>query len=414
MRNGYFRAFLEGKLLFLQLQAFILLTFDCSAGGNVKVLGSGSLDIIGILPDSSKILEMPKFSDVDLSVFSEVWFTINFTHRDTTTYCPAGELVAWTQKQIVSESKKVSYPLSNTSSQPFVDHKLIRYEDDNMEFVFDKTKGSIVSWTVNDKPLIVEGDNNCLTFWRAPTSRGDRLNAAYWKNFGLDDMVTSIKSVKIVDPSASLLELQIQLEVCPKVLAWRFKITTNYCLYSDRLVIKSQVHPVGYVNQAIPKTIPRIGWEFGIPDDYEHCQWFGLGPGESYVDKRDASRVGIFESEVSKLDFEYEIPQENGNRFDTRWMWVGNQGSQSGLQVKAAKDDSEINFNFKISDQYDLDKSKHPFEVKHGKKYLRIDYAHHGAGETPESDVEDPAVVLSAKPMAFDIILEVSDLKKSV
>ena len=104
-----------------------------------------------------------------------------------------------------------------------------------------------------------------------------------------------------------MVELGIRLQIAPKILAWRFEVDVNYRLSSTRLDIKTNLVPIGYTQQSLPKTIPRVGWELAIPTAFEHCKWFGLGPGESYVDKREAARVGVYESEVSGLDYAHEV-----------------------------------------------------------------------------------------------------------
>jgi hypothetical protein len=92
-------------------------------------------------------------------------------------------------------------------------------------------------------------------------------------------------------------------------------------------------------------------------------------------------------------------------------MWVGDKQTGFGLQVTSATESTQGEFNFKVSDEYDVEKAGHPFEVKHGSKYVRLDYAHHAVGEIPDSDVEDPATILPTNKMCFEVPLEAIKLK---
>ena len=76
------------------------------------------------------------------------------------------------------------------------------------------------------------------------------------------------------------------------------------------------------------------------------------------------------------------MPQENGNRLDTRWLWTGDKQTQSGLAVKVESHggDKNLLFGFKISDEKDLGSAKHPYQIKRGGTILRVDFAQHGLG----------------------------------
>ena len=49
-------------------------------------------------------------------------------------------------------------------------------------------------------------------------------------------------------------------------------------------------------------------------------RWWGRGPGETYVDSFEGSRVGGFSRTIDELQVPYPVPQENGNHVQTRWL----------------------------------------------------------------------------------------------
>ncbi|KAK9248425.1 galactose mutarotase-like domain-containing protein [Lipomyces tetrasporus] len=120
----------------------------------------------------------------------------------------------------------------------------------------------------------------------------------------------------------------------------------------------------------LPKDLRHIGWEFSIAKDVAAegngiVSWFGKGPGESYPDKCDAARVGIFEKAIKDLDTMYEVPQENGNRMGTRWAYIRSSASR-GLAINATNE-----FSFKISNKIaGLDVARHPYEIVSSEDYV--------------------------------------------
>ncbi len=53
---------------------------------------------------------------------------------------------------------------------------------------------------------------------------------------------------------------------------------------------------------------------------------------ESYWDRKDAARGGLYKGKVADQHFPYVMPQENGNKSDVRWAVVSNE-SGLGLLV---------------------------------------------------------------------------------
>ena len=74
----------------------------------------------------------------------------------------------------------------------------------------------------------------------------------------------------------------------------------------------------------IPSTkgviIPRIGYRMELPEGFERMRWYGRGPLENYVDRKDATYVGVYDELVSDQWVNYVRAQEMGNREDLRCM----------------------------------------------------------------------------------------------
>lgn len=66
--------------------------------------------------------------------------------------------------------------------------------------------------------------------------------------------------------------------------------------------------------------IPRFGSVITLPASFDNYEYYGRGPIENYVDRKNAAMLGIYESKVQDQYVPYLRPQENGNKTDVRWL----------------------------------------------------------------------------------------------
>jgi beta-galactosidase len=71
------------------------------------------------------------------------------------------------------------------------------------------------------------------------------------------------------------------------------------------------------LDPALPE-LPKVGISARIPPGFDSIQWFGLGPGESYPDRRAGVFLGNYTHSPAELETPYIVPQENGNRSGVR------------------------------------------------------------------------------------------------
>jgi beta-galactosidase len=207
-------------------------------------------------------------------------------------------------------------------------------------FTFDKVRGYLVDWEFNSEHLVELDPNtrSALTynFWRAPTDNdrpGDTKtpnSLPYWKHFGVDALTSQLRGFsaeKHAETGGFFVTTDSYLS--PPVLGWGYNVHTVYTISaSGSLSVKVQVKPVG----PVPTSIPRLGLDLRLPKHLSQAKWFGLGPGESYPDKRLAQAIGIWSKTVDELEIPYDVPQENGNRMETRWLKLANP---YGVGIKA-------------------------------------------------------------------------------
>ncbi|KAK9427421.1 beta-galactosidase [Lipomyces doorenjongii] len=364
--------------------------------GNKKIIMSGALPTPSVTARSTATISTPNFECLKGFEQDEIWLTVNFRNKYATEYSTAGHLVAMSQFRLapgdvtIVDSPSLTLPRSlvfreNIQQPTIVQTRLkVSVTSSVLHFEFDKERARITSWKVENREVLIS-EYNILSFWRAPTNNDGPVDAPYWRRFGLDKMQTSVKSV-IVDTESDdptvLLSIVAQLYIAPPVLGWGFNTLVTYKLLStNEIHISTHLVATGYKDYMIPNIIPRIGWEFGIPSSFTECKWLGLGPFESYADKRSAAYVDVFSAKTKELDTYYELPQEHGNRIDTRWVWVGDEPTRSGvLAAMETIEGGQHMFGFKVSDECDPEAAKHPNMIKRGAQFLRIDYGQHGIG----------------------------------
>ena len=68
--------------------------------------------------------------------------------------------------------------------------------------------------------------------------------------------------------------------------------------------------------------MPEFGMMFKLDADYDHVKWYGLGPEDTYEDRKRGGRLGVYECMAADSIAAYPVPQESGNRCDVRYLKV--------------------------------------------------------------------------------------------
>jgi beta-galactosidase len=85
------------------------------------------------------------------------------------------------------------------------------------------------------------------------------------------------------------------------------------------------------------KNIPnlfRFGMQLQMPYDMENIEYYGRGPVENYIDRKDGTDLGIYKQTVDEQFYAYLRPQENGTKTDIR-RWTLSNVKGDGLQFIA-------------------------------------------------------------------------------
>lgn len=231
---------------------------------------------------------------------------------------------------------------------------------------------------------VVAVDWPALSLWRPPTSNDDPPGewrplptpAQRWRAWGLD-----------------------RLEVVDTDLARRARTVTRTTWYRTGSGLR-----VGHVQRAVTSAdgssvtfdetaevdptvtdLPRVGVAFDLPFEFDGLAWRGLGPGDSYPDRRGATRDGVWSTTVGDQRCPFVVPQEYGLHMDTRWFELSSPSAR--LRVDAAR---PFAFSALPHSTSELDASTHAHALRtRTGTYVHVDATHRGLGTAacgPDTD----------------------------
>jgi len=308
---------------------------------------------------------------------SEVVLTVEAALAADAAWAPAGHVVAWAQRvdradQPVPDAPEAAgLPAPRFAFSAAVAREVVLLGAGT----FDAATGRLVR--LGDLEL----DGPTLDLYRAPTENDHgqgSLNdlASVWHKTMLDRLLHRVDEVS-AGPGRLTVRGRTAPRTHPHGVAWTMSWTAD----GDGLVLEADADFVGpwrdtpYLQRDI--LVPRLGLRFALPGAAERVTWFGRGPGETYVDSFEGSRVGRFAASIDDLQVPYPVPQENGNHVQTRWLEIAGAGMPS-LRVDGRP---EFDFTARRWTSHDLARAAKPHELADsGRVWLNLDHAQQGLG----------------------------------
>ena len=230
------------------------------------------------------------------------------------------------------------------------------------------------------------------TIWRAPTDNDMKIQSK-WYAQQFDKMVVKCYGTKAeVKGGAAVITASVSLGAAPVRPA--VKMTLTYTFAKDCPVRVSCHAEVS--NDAI--WLPRFGFRFVLPENFEDITYFGYGPYESYEDKRLASRLSLFKTTATGNFEPYVRPQENSAHYGCRWATVT---SIVGHGMMFAADSFSLSASHFSPEQ--LTKIRHNYElVPERETTVIIDYRNAGVGSNSCGPELLPEYRISEKEINFE------------
>jgi beta-galactosidase len=292
-------------------------------------VATGTLPVPTVRPGHSTELELPDLPETA----RESWLTIQARTTQDTPWAAKGHVVGWGQIPITPAPEKITEP------------------GDTLDYA----DGTLLGIPILEPRL---------DLWRAPTENDHVEFEPAWRDAGLHRL-----QHRIVSTDSSDKELIVRTRVAPPARAQGMWVTYHWTGREKAVHLKVDIEPEGEW-----PALPRLGLSLAIPATYDQVEWFGRGPGEAYPDSRQAARVGRFRATVDELQTPYVVPQENGNRTDTRWLELTN--GQDGLRIEG-----DFEFTARRWTSEALDRATHTNELQPSDWiHLNLDIAQNGLG----------------------------------
>lgn len=291
-----------------------------------KVIKSGVIENMSIPPHEGRAYNLGGLYEA-LTPGDHYYLNINLVLKKKQLWAPegwclAGEQFIYPFKETFDKKQKPILPLK------VVDEKSKAvFAAQDWQAVFDKSTGFWASLRYKGVELLERGPR--VNLWRAPTDNddggGNNSFGSQWRRDGLNELTWKVKSVQVQKQKVGA-EVFVVGVLHSK--AGDISVQTTYTI--------NGLGEIGVTNDLeVPepiRTLPRVGSEWLLKKEFDQVQWFGRGPQENYVDRKESARFGLWEKSVHDLYFPYVKPQENGNRADVRDLLITNAG-QIGLFI---------------------------------------------------------------------------------
>ncbi len=351
----------EKKLLIKNKNLFLNTNvYDCVAEWrlNGEVIGKKVLET-DVEPLSEKEYELPFYGQEKRS--GEYAILVSFHLKEDVPWAGKGHEVAF--GQMVYSYDAAEQPVK-TDSEGKTPLQLIRgienfgVKGEDFEILFSGERGGLVSYCYKGRELLA--DIPRPNFWRAPTDndRGagsekyyaqwklaslyqEHRTEEYWKNRGPEIDENEDGSVYI--------RLQLLLSTSPVS-----SVDVGYLIFPDGTVtMQMDYEPVKELHD-----MPEFGFMFTMDASFDHVQWYGLGPEETYADRKCGGKLGIYENRVSDNMARYLRPQECGKKEEVRFLKVMDKEGYGLLFTGNKMSASVLPYT-----PHELEAAKHSYEL---------------------------------------------------
>lgn len=257
-----------------------------------------------------------------------------------------------------------------------------------------KRSGMITSFMQNGHELLAEPMR--LNAYRAPLDNDCNIREN-WKKIFADRMIPKIYGI---ESDGSRISCRLAMGYSTYEPVCRVEIVYAPCAGGVTVALHATV------NEKL-RYLPRFGVRLFLRRDMEELEYLGFGPQESYVDKHNAAKFGLYRSTV---DAQYTCcirPQESGSHYGCDRLTVS--GGDDSLTVTA---DRAFSFSYLGYTQEELAEKKHDWELmRYPANVLCVDYGMTGAGSQSCGPEILEEYKLTEKTIDFTVALTAAALR---
>ncbi|MBC2605237.1 glycoside hydrolase family 2 TIM barrel-domain containing protein [Pelagicoccus albus] len=351
-----------------------------------QMIHDGIVEAEGVLPaldlpagDATEI-QLPIGDQLSVSSVGDYWLKVSFKTKESTLWAEAGHEVAW--EQFALETNKEAIPAIRTEKldtlEVIEDSGFWLINGKAFQAKLSKQTGSLSSLRYAGEEMLAENEQPNLQAYRAYTDNDKGFGkwlAKDWSNAGLDQIERELVSIALERKSKR--EAVFMAHTRGVAEAGTIEHVSEWTFRGDGSIdVKSRFE----CDESLPY-LPRIGVRLFFDRRLESFSWYGHGPFENYVDRKDSTPVKVWESTVSDQYVPYPRPQETGNKEGVRWLAL-REGSEGAGVLVVAKGETLSASALHYAEE-DLSAAKHTNElVERDDIVLSLDVAQCGLGNS--------------------------------
>ncbi|AYF97669.1 glycoside hydrolase family 2 TIM barrel-domain containing protein [Protaetiibacter intestinalis] len=283
---------------------------------------------------------------------------VSFRLREGTAWADAGHEVAWGQGVFGAWAPPASVGAAPLRLVHGIHNTGVHGE--RFHALFSRLHGGLGSYRFGDA---ADGGRELLTgvvrpnFWHAPTS-----NERGWGGPAEDGAWLIASRYLRVSPDSRDPEVT-QLDDGSVRVVYRYPLpvqpaTVCELAYRVDAAGRVEVTQTMELSDALPE-LPEFGVLLGTRPELDRWRWYGDGPEECYVDRREGARLGVHEVPVAEALTPYLNPQEAGSRTGVRWAEV-TDARGTGLRLDA---EGGMEFSALPWTPDEIEAARHPNEL---------------------------------------------------
>ena len=273
------------------------------------------------------------------------------------------------------------------------------YTDDFFA-MFSKVEGGIISLVSDGREYITRAP--LVSYWRASTDNDKGTQGKY--NMG--QWFAASMGQRYTPEGFSMEEAENQV-----TMHFAYEASTNpgfttvvtYTVNADKTIDVSVSYP-GV--EGLPK-LPVLAFDFKLKKEMNQVRYYGYGPEETYIDRQEGAKLGVFTTTPAKNLTPYLIPQECGNRTAVRWVEVT---AEDGKGLRFEKVENNLECSVLPYSAYELENAMHIYELPRvNYTWVRMAAKQMGVGgdDSWGAPVHDEFMIDSDKPMELKFKLKV-------
>jgi len=235
---------------------------------------------------------------------------------------------------------------------------------EHFEAMFSYLNGGLVSYRYAGKELLqaIPRPN----FWRAPVDNdyGSQM-PMYYAQWKIASLYLSHRKYKGKDRCSILM---------PKVWEKEKSVSITYTYLmpttpASECKVEYEVFAGGKIRVTLAYDkveklgdMPEFGVMFKFDADYDRLKWYGLGPQETYADRKRGAKLGIYQNRVGDNMAKYLCPQECGNKEGVRYAELTDRKGR-GIRFYMDADNGPMSFSALPFTPHELECAMHPYEL---------------------------------------------------